>query len=447
MISSPGVGSGLDVNSIVEQLMVLERRPLDRLEEKKATYEAQISAYGTLTSALSTFKDAMDALNDLADFKKFSAESSDDTVFTATANELAASGSYDLTIDRIAEQHKMAAGNVFADSDTTTIGTAGDTMTIQVGADSFTVDIGGKTLDQIRDAINNATDNTGVGATVINDSTGYRLILSANETGSDNFLQVSYSGTDPFALYDLNQDRDSSGGFTAADLDAVFTFENSFQITRSSNLVDDVISGVTLELKAAGNARLNIERDKEGVKETVQGFIDAYNELQDTLDSLGNGDLYGDSTLRTIESQIRSMLNTEATGLAGNSFTFLSEVGITTGEDGKLSLDGTTFDDALDYDYDSVAQLFANNDQGYAYRLEGLARDLLATDGLVDSRESGLNSRVDYLDLQIQSQENRLAIVEQRYRDQFTALDVMLGQMSSTSAYLAQQLATLPGVA
>ncbi|HHC73196.1 MAG TPA: flagellar cap protein [Thiotrichales bacterium] len=447
MISSPGVGSGLDVNSIVEQLMVLERRPLDRLEEKKATYEAQISAYGTLTSALSTFKDAMDALNDLADFKKFSAESSDDTVFTATANELAASGSYDLTIDRIAEQHKMAAGNVFADSDTTTIGTAGDTMTIQVGADSFTVDIGGKTLDQIRDAINNATDNTGVGATVINDSTGYRLILSADETGSDNFLQVSYSGTDPFALYDLNQDRDSSGGFTAADLDAVFTFENSFQITRSSNLVDDVISGVTLELKAAGNARLNIERDKEGVKETVQGFIDAYNELQDTLDSLGNGDLYGDSTLRTIESQIRSMLNTEATGLAGNSFTFLSEVGITTGEDGKLSLDGTTFDDALDYDYDSVAQLFANNDQGYAYRLEGLARDLLATDGLVDSRESGLNSRVDYLDLQIQSQENRLAIVEQRYRDQFTALDVMLGQMSSTSAYLAQQLATLPGVA
>ncbi len=445
MISAPGIGSGLDVNAIVDQLMAVERIPLNRLEARKAGFETQISAYGRLQSALSTFQSAMGELNAISDFKRFTATSADETVYTATASSDAVASSYAITVQRIAEQHKMGAATTYADTDTTTIGTAGDTMTIGVGGNTFTVDIGARTLGAIRDAINAASDNTGVSASIISDDAGNRLVLTADDTGSASELSVSYSGSDPFALATLNSDRDSSGSFTAADLDAVLTLEGQYTVTSTSNTVTDALQGVTLNLKASGSANLVVDEDIEGVTESVQSFIDAYNELRDVIDELHAGDLAGDSTVLSVQAQLQAVFNTPPTGL-GSAYNYLSEIGITTNDAGDLELDTSELETALLTDYDGVANLFANDDQGYAYRLEAVADDLLSSGGLIESRTDGLESSVDLIDGRIESQERRLELVEERYRAQFTALDVLMGEMQATSQYLTQQLAALPGV-
>ena len=231
MLSTPGIGSGLDISSIISQLMAIEAQPLVALGVDEIELQAQLSGIGKLKSTVSTFQTAMQDLSDLDKFKVFAATSSDDEILTATADSTAAKGVFNVQVNRIAENHRMAANTVFADLDTTKIGNPGDTMTITVGTSAFIVDIGDKTLNEIRDAINDATDNAGVTASTLQDNLGYRLTLSADATGAANFISVSYSGADPFSLQSLNTDRDSSGTFTSADLDASLTIENTFIVT------------------------------------------------------------------------------------------------------------------------------------------------------------------------------------------------------------------------
>ena len=218
--------------------MSIEQQPLAALQTKQTTLTAELSAYGTLKSTVANFQSAMGNLSDVSKFKIFTANSSVATVATASADATAARGTYAVEVKRIAENHRLVAGTVFADTTASTVGTAGDTMTIGVGGKNFTVDIGGKTLDQVRAAINAASDNTGVTASTLHDDTGFHLTLSANDTGSANALTTSYSAvTDPFALATINKDRDGNGSFTTADLDAQITVENTYTMTRSSNSV------------------------------------------------------------------------------------------------------------------------------------------------------------------------------------------------------------------
>lgn len=216
-LSTPGIGSGLDIGGIIDKLMSLERAPVSRIDTRLVELKAQVSAYGSLKSAVSTFRDSLDKLADISKFKAFTATSSAATVVTTSASGSSGKGVYNINVQRLAENHRMAAGTTYADTGSTTIGTAGDTMTIGVGTESFTVDVGGKTLAGIRDAINTASANTGMTASVLKDDAGYRLSLSSNSTGSGKALSVSYSGGDLFALQTLNADRNSSGGFTTAD--------------------------------------------------------------------------------------------------------------------------------------------------------------------------------------------------------------------------------------
>lgn len=444
MIRSPGVGSGLDVNSIVTQLMAVERQPLSRLQTKKSTFESQLSAYGQLKSALSTFRDAMAKLDAPADFRLFTATSSDDDVLTAIAGSGAAAGSYGIEVVRIAERHRLAAGDANTYADTTSdIGATG-TMSITLGAEpAFSVDMAGKSLAEIRDAINGASDNTGVTASIINDDVGNRLVLTADETGSDNAVAVSYSGADPFGLQTLNTDRDGSGSFTSADLDAVLTLEGTFTVTRSSNSIDDAIDGLTLNLKAAGTIDLTVDRDVEGITEQAQAFVDAYNDLKTTIETLRGGTLEAENTLLSIDRQLRSTFNTAPTGLSG-SYNYLSEVGIAFQKDGKLALDSDALETALTSDFDGVAQLFGNDDQGYAYRVRELADGMLQTDGLIDARRDGINDSIDSIESRIDLMGRRLEITEARYRAQFSALDGLVASLTTTGNFLTQQLSALP---
>jgi len=433
MISAPGIGSGLDVNSIVNQLVAIERQPINRLQADKANLNAQVSAFGTLKSALSTFQDALASLKTVSAFQVFTATSGDSTAFTATADSTAAIGSTNIQVTQLAVADKQASVGI-ADTGTTTLGTAGDTVQFTVNGNSFTVNGGGLTLSQLRDAINNATDNVGVTATILSETpTSNRLVLTSDNTGTANAITTAFTGT-------LGTDL----GLTSvtAPKDAQITVDG-FTVTRSSNTISDALSGVTLTLLGTNTtaAPLTISRDTDTVKTNIQSFVDAFNTLKSTMDSLDSKELQADSTLRSIQNAIQSVLNTPPA--SGSSFSYLSEIGVALQKDGTLAVDSTLLDPALAANFSNVAQLLANDDQGFLFRLDNSVTGFTQFGGLIDARNDGLNDRISTVDDRITSAERRLQITEKRLRSQFTALDTLLGQLNGTSSFLTQQLSRL----
>lgn len=443
MISSPGVGSGLDVSSIVDQLMAIERRPLNRLEADKRGLEAQLSSIGQLKSSLSSFQDTLANLKTLDAFEVYKAESSDETIFTATTNSDASIGTSTIQVNKLALAHKMGSVAI-ADTDTTTLGGAGDQITLTVAGNAFTVDGGGLTLTELRDAINDAPDNTGVSATIISENTGsHRLVLTSTETGNVNAMGLSFTGS-------LGTDLGLTDITDPAQLDSEILLDGLYTITRPGNTIDDAISGVTLNLTGETGVGdpatgLSISRDTDAVKEAVQGFVDAFNELRTTMDGMAGSDSALDSTLRGIESQMRNIFNTPPAGLT-TGFTYLTEVGVSFQRDGTLSLDADDLETAIAGDFAGLADLFANDSEGYLFRLDSVVEGFVAFDGLLDSRKDSIDSSVRSVDDRIFDMEFRLGLREQSLLDQFNALDSLMGQLQGTSAFLTQQLAALPTI-
>lgn len=439
MISSPGVGSGLDVNSIVQQLMAIESRPLDQLQADRSDLETQLSAYGRLKSSLSTFQGALSDLKTVDAFTVFKATSGDESAFTATANSSAAPTRMNVRVTNLAEAHKIGS-LAFSDTDTTPIGNPGDQITFTVNGESFTVDGGGLTLSELQNAINSAADNVGVSASIVSENPGsHYLVLTSDETGTANAINISFTNPDMEAALGLATIRSAQN--------ATVLIDNTYTVTRPTNVIDDAISGVTLTLEAetTGNVSLEIDRDVDTVTENVQTFVDAYNELRTMIETLRANELEADSTLSSIESQLRSVFNTPPGGLT-NAYTYLSEVGVAFQKDGSLALDSTRLKDIISTDFSQVAELFANDDQGYLFRMDGMVESILQSDGLIENREDGINTRIDTVDKRISDMEYRLQLTEQRLLSQFTALDTLIGQLNGTSQYLTQQLANLPQI-
>ena len=358
---------------------------------------------------------------------------------------------FNIDVDRLAENHRLAAANVFADTDTTAIGSSGDTLTIDVGGQDFTIEYGGMTLAEVRDAINSSTANTGVTASILNDDSGNRLIISGDDTGSSNFISISYSGADAFAFADLNTDRDGDLSFTAADLDAALTIEGQFSVTRDSNTISDVIQGVTLSLLETGSSTISIDNNFQAVESNIQSVVNSFNSVLQTVRDLRGGALSSDvNTLSRIESQLRGVLNT--TLGPGSEFGSIYDIGIASqfqiGSDsptnGQLTLDSTALQSALNDSPDAVADLFVNADSGIVTNLLGVVGEMLGVDGLLEGKNDSLRRRIDQLADQREVTERRVSIVEQRLTDEFTALDTLLAQLQQTSSFLTQQLATLP---
>ncbi len=440
-ITAAGIGSGLDIEGIVQSLMALERRPLDRLQARQNEFQAQLSAFGQIKSALSTFQTAMQDLGAVSKFQVHTAASSNDSVFTALASSSAVPGTFTIEFDddgthQLAAAHTMNSSVVVADGNTS-IGTTG-ALDIQVGADivnafSVTIDGTNNTLNGIRDAINSASDNVGVTATVVNADSGATLILTSDKTGTDDVITVT-------------ADTAGLGLATAsAAQDAIVTI-GGFQVTSTSNSITSAIQGVTINLEAldtAGSVQtLTIDQDVDAVKESVQSFVDAYNGLQSAISTGRRGELNGDNALLNIESRIRKIFNTAPTGIASD-YAYLAEIGITTLEGGDLTLDSSKLETALGADFSGVAELFANDPKGYAFRLEAVVDDFLDFDGLIDAREDGLNASINRIEDQKSGWDFRLNLIELRLRDQFTAMDTLVSSLQSTGAFLSQQMASL----
>ncbi|MEE9396081.1 MAG: flagellar filament capping protein FliD [Methylococcales bacterium] len=436
-ITAAGVGSGLDIEGIITSLMNVERLPLNDLKRRETDYKAELSAYGQVKSAVSTFQDAMKELGSADKFKIFTSTSSDEDVATVSTDSKAANGLYTVDVQRLAQNHKQGSDE-FASTQTFN----GD-LTIGIGDDSFTVDVSnggaGSTLAEIRDAINQSADNSGVTATILHTSdNNERLVITSDESGYDKRLDITGSIAGGLNLQTVNQDKDGNVLADLTELDSAFTIDG-FALTRGDNEIDDAFDGITFSLKSVGNSTINVNRDTEAIQESAKGFVDAFNALQNTVRDLGQGELSGDSTLRTLQRRMRDVLNTAPAGLS-TDLSHLSQLGIATQRDGTLQFNSRDFEKVLDADFAGVAELFSHDDQGFAFQFSAVADRFLDNNGLIDSREDGLNRRIRSIEDKQTNFERNLELKEKSLRSQYATLDSLIGSLQTTGQFLSQQL-------
>lgn len=391
-ISSAGIGSGLDVNSIVEQLMAVESRPLATIAQKEASYQAKLTALGSVSSALSSFQSALSSLKTPSKFQAQSTSSSDSAVATATATTRAVAGSYAIDVTALAQAHTLAARGL---ADTTEAIGSGEptTLTFQfgsiTGADpenglypegtsftqdpdrgtkSITIDSSNNSLQGIRDAINKA--NLGVTATIVSDGgeTPYRLVLTSSKTGQTSSMKITVNGDaalKDLLAYDPTDANGQKMTETARGQNTAMTI-NGIAITSPNRAITDAIQGVTLNVAKTGSTTLSVTRDTAAVTTAVNDFVKAYNALNKTITDLTAYNpttrtaaaLTGDSTVRFLQSELRGMLNTVVTD-GDAAIRTLSDIGVSFQKDGTLAVDSNKLQKAINENFDGIAALFA----------------------------------------------------------------------------------------
>lgn len=458
-LSSQGIGSGLDIAGLVAKLVAAEKAPRQtQITRAQTATVTTISALATLKGALSTFNDSLASLKTVEAFAGRAATSSKPDLFTASAGTTAVSGTYDVQIGNLATAHQLTS-NAFAEGAGQEVGTG--TLTISVGEKSFSISIdeSGDQLSQIRDAINSASGNTNlVRATIVNAADGAHLLLSAQDSGAENEIRVSQSGGNGgLAALEYNESLTTNYTQLRAAQDAKI-YVAGYEHTSKTNTFSDAIDGVTITLlkgeelaedEQPKTFTLTVANDTAGTTAKVRKFVDAYNALAKQIASLRSydaatkkgGPLLGDAMLRGIESDLRAKLTSAVDGLSG-SYQSLASIGITTQRDGTLSLDETKLGNALKADFDGVANLFGSSN-GVASRLANSLNIHLATDAQINTRTKTLNDKSLRLQKDQEALDARMLAVERRYNAQFNALDSLLANLGSQSAYLSQQLANI----
>ncbi|WP_210543924.1 flagellar filament capping protein FliD [Rhodoferax sp. PAMC 29310] len=461
--------TAIDVPTLVSQLMAVERRPIDKLTAKIASYETKISSFGTISSLMSGFQTAAQGLN--TGLQKVAATPSDGSVFAASAGSTAVPGNYALSVSQLAQsQNLVAAGQA---SSSSAIGDGSPTVvTFDLGAISggtltngsytgatfasngngtvsLTIDGSNNTLGGIRDAINAAAP--GVTATIVNDGSGtpYRLALSSSSSGASNSFKITTNGGDGAIDSLLGYDPAGTQNLTQtlAAQDAKLTV-NGIAITSASNTVSEAIQGVTLTLKntTATQASLAVARDTKAINTAAASFVDAYNALASQIKSRSaygtstsaGGALAGDGTLRLMQDQLRGIFMTPA---SGGTLTSLGQVGIAIQADGTLALDSSKLDSAIAANFSDVTNLLSSS-TGFATRLEAWGKSTLQAGGLIDTRTQSLGQYVKNFNQEVDSLENRMTALQKKYRIEYTNLNMLLSSMNTTSTYLTQQLAS-----
>ena len=456
-ITASGIGSGLDINNIVSQLVSAERAPTEnRLNSKESLIQARLSAFGSLKSALTNFQSSLSTLKNADNYTKRTATISDSTVFSATTSASAVPGSYSVKVEQLATSHKIAS-QAYTDSNTS-VGSG--EMTFTINGESFSVAIAddANSLADIRDAVNTASDNSGVTASIINDQDGAHLVFSATKTGVENAVNIAVSNGASGDLSQLAYDTNlgvqlSSMSEKAEALDSIVIIDG-FTQTSANTKIEGMIEGVSLDLKKAlpgESLSLKVQLDTKSIKTAVEGFVSNYNSLMTTINDLTAynaesktaGLLQGDSATRNIANQLRKEMGSIVGGL-DTELDSLAELGITTGDKNKLVIDSTKFADVISSDFDKLSGIFSS-ESGYAVRLDSLIGNLTASGGILSNRTDGLNSEVKRINQQREALQARIVGIEARYQAQFSALDSLLGQLNSTGEFLTQQLANLPG--
>ncbi|MFK8079277.1 MAG: flagellar filament capping protein FliD [Granulosicoccus sp.] len=429
-LTAAGVGSGIDIEGILQQLGEIERQPVEVLNRRKEALDVELSAFGQVKSALSGFQTAAKNLGSDSDFGGFVATSSDEDVFTATAVDGEAAVNHEVEVLALATNHRLASGP-YASADSAV---GAGTLTFSSGDNSFdvVVDDTNNSLGGLKDAINANPLNSSVSASIINVDGGSRLVLTATESGRDGMIDVSRNSALPLG--------DNSAGFTeiseATDASLIV---HGFQVTRSSNTINDVISGVTLDLTGVGKSTVDSRRDLTSLKAAADEFVASYNSMSSALENIAQTDLNGDQLPRGIDQRVRSMFFNSVDLGGGDSATAL-DLGFSFDRFGKLTLDSNRYEQALDAGVNRYVEAFAKPETGLASIFSDLIDEYTKSDGIISGREDGVDTRKSSIDSQIERLEYRLEKTNERLRRQFTAMDLAVTNLQQTSGFLTSRL-------
>lgn len=438
-----GIGTGADLQSIVDKLMAIEQKPLDQIKARQATVVNQISTIGVLNSNVSSLKTALSSLRYDYNLRNYSVSSSDNTVATATATSSAAATNYALDVTSLATAHKVASSS-YTDANTAIVDpdpSGGGTLTISVGGNSFNIAVSATdTLSTIQDAINNATDNTGVMATVINETGGSRLVLTGKDTGASNTITFSVADNDGnntdasglSRLFYYGVGGDGLAETVTAAADAVFSIDG-FSMTSASNTVTNAVTGMSISLLASGTSTLNVTQDNGPLQDKLQAVVDAYNTLRTTMDTAKQGSLQGDSLINSINRYLGDAFNTSG---GTGQYSHLAEIGLTRDRYGKMSLDTARFNEVMNTDTSSVISLLSDSSTGLASKIYDVADSMMTDQGLLGGREASLNSTNRYLNTQIDSWQVRLDAIRKRYTEKFNQLDSIVTSLQGANSFL-----------
>lgn len=465
-ITSAGIGSGLDVNSIVTQLVALERKPIDALQTTASKIQTQISSFGRLQSALSKVRDTAAKLASADTWTQRTATSSDASAVTATVTGSGSPASYTIKPTQLAQAQSNSSPGFLAKTDP--VGTGhlviergtwfSDTaFAAQQGSSAVDITIGAEdnTLEKVRDKINAA--NAGVSAAIAWDGSYYRLTLTSKDGGSTNGLRITSTDddgdpVDGAGLSRLTYDPPSGStqmtlNQTAADAVALV---NNLEVHSNSNTFDQVIDGVSFTIAKDGGSAvtLGVGHDTASMKKAVQDFVSAYNEMNklardltriDTANSANNGALQGDRAAVNLQLQMRGLLG--ASGPATGTFARLTDVGFSTATDGTLSITDSKLSAAL-ADPAALRTLFDGDGStdGVAEQLRSTIDQMIGTDGALSSRTTGLQDRLTRNQKDRDRLEDRVAATEKRLRAQYSALDTRMAGLNSLQSYLTQQI-------
>lgn len=452
-ISSPGIGSGLDVQKIVSEQVALESKPLEKLESKKTSLNSEISTWGGIKSQLSALQDASQKLMDLSSWNTRALKSSNDDAVTGTASKGAATGSYQVTVNSLAKAQSARSAAVTAGS---TLGEGGLLISIgQWDAGNFSssssvipVDIAASdTMADIARKINGA--GAGVTASVVTSNGQDQLMMRSASTGASMGFQVETYGD--AALNALSYPGDGSSGMTLnqAGTDAQITVDGGMTVTSSSNTLSNVISGLTLDLKQTGTTTVDITSDTSVVKKSVDDFVSAFNTAITNLTTATKydagsktaGPLQGDATAVGLLNTLKNMVMTN--GPTGTSFNRLSDVGLEMQRDGTLKVNSSKLTAALAKPDELKTFFSASSDTvtetGMARRFYDYTFNVNSTDGVLTGRNKALQAAISRNNTDIEKMEARISRTEERLYKTYSALDTKMSTLNSMSNYVAQQ--------
>lgn len=447
-VQALGAGAGFDTKKIVEALVNAERAPTEaRIKSRISESESKISGLGQAVSILNVVKDAALQLNDAKDFKTFAVSNSQTSAFSASSTTSARAGSNNITVSQIAQEQRSVS-NGFA-SETAAFNAGSITLSLAVGATSPTttdITVTDASLQGTVSAINAA--NLGVTAEIVDTGVAgdrYRIQL-IGETGAEQAFSLT------------SDDESISFSSVQAATDAQLNV-NGIDFTRSTNVIDDVLTGVSLSLNTVtdGAASLSINQDNTQARANIVDFVAIYNEAQRQMKELANsstdGALAGDSIFRSLTSSLRNIVLGSSSSGSGD-ITNLSDMGISVSRSGELSVDDAKLDDALSNNYSDVIQMFSANtdDQatsstdvaGLAGDINKLITDATDSDSYLVTQQAALTTGNSERQEELSALAERMERVEERYNRQFLAMQQIIDQMNTTRESMESSFANLP---
>ena len=448
-ISSPGIASGIDISSIVSQLVAIDRAPLQTLQTQASSYQSKLSVYGSLKSMVSSLGDAATKLSTSSGWSSVSASSSNSTAASVSAEAGTTPTSLALEVSNLATAQSAASPTL-----NTTGGLGAGTMSFSIGGGDpvdIVIEAGKDSLAEVASQINNA--KAGVSATIIKDNNGERLLMRATDTGTANTFTVNVTGGNADGLQKLSFPPGVNGGMTQmqAAEDAAFSI-NGVALTSSSNVLTDTVPGLTITLSQETTApvELKVSADQAAMKKNVQAFVDAYNSINSMLatttsynaDAKTAGSLQGDATAVNLQNALRSMMRSVTTN--SGPYSRLADIGITAKQDGTLEIDATKLDGALSNPSDVQSLFTATNDdptaQGFGLKVKQFATGLVETGGRLTTRTDSLQAAIKRNGVEQEKVNDRADRAEVRYLAQYNAMDANVAKFNALNTYITQQI-------